>query len=188
MSYHGILYYLIVPMTPVLCFNLICFIKTTIALSCGLWSAEDEEASNERTSVTLRVKSVLKIFVATGIAWVSEVVGWFLHYMAESENDQNQIQAMTIPLDLINALQGLTLFLALMSNYSWTWKCCKWNYNNPLRHLYRKWNNRNRQMYNLEMDAVNHRQLSSSQGDPLSSMPFFKQTSSSPGKSHLCMT
>ena len=171
MTYNGILYYLIVPMIPVLFVTLVCFIITSTKLCCGLWStttAEDQPTTETLKSVKIRIKSVVKIFIATGITWVAEIIGWCMHFfVAESEKDHAWIVKVTLPLDLINALQGLTLFLALVPNYSVPLPYCKFRvYNpftsckiqNPFTSWYRKWKDRKRQMYNLEMDAVDHHQ------------------------------
>ena len=171
MSHDGILYYMIIPMVPILCFNFICFIRTTSSLCCGLWSDD-----SENTTMTLRTKSVIKIFIITGISWCAEIFGWIAHH--QTSNASNEVQELvskiTFGMDIINALEGLTLFLVLSSNHL----TCNFGpgLTAMLRFISRmrdRWNKKNqRRKYNLELGTLPNSNVTNEQFEP-----SFKQTS-----------
>ena len=157
LSFTGVLYYIVVPMTFMQVFNLVCFIRTSVALCCGFWSKHSE------STFQTRAQSVVKIFVATGICWVAESIGLLAHSLAPEES-QTIIVKTTFILDLINTLQGLTLFLALLSNHlTFNNKC--------IDCLERRNQKRDRKRtYNLELDTLQHANRANVE-------PTFKQTS-----------
>ena len=103
----GILLYLIVPTTPILVINFTFFVLTTWNLCCGIWSQDDEKFKN----VSKMASSIIKIFLATGISWIAEVVSWSLYYFF---NNEELILTIAFPFDVVNALSGVTLFLAIV--------------------------------------------------------------------------
>ena len=56
--------------------------------------------------------NVCKIFLATGISWIAESISWILFYFNNEEN-QELVLDISFPLDVINSLSGVTLFLAI---------------------------------------------------------------------------
>ena len=124
----GTLLYLIVPSTPILLINLIFFILTIFNLCCGIWSQDEERFKN----VSKMSVNVCKIFLATGISWIAESVSWILFYFNNEEN-QELVLDISFPLDVINSLSGVTLFLAIALDHKAInilkkfnpWKICK---------------------------------------------------------------
>ena len=172
MSHNGIFFYIIVPMVPILCFNLICFIRTSSSLCCGLWS-DDAESTTK-----LRAKSVMKIFVITGICWIAEILGWLAHHLTSDASDEVRelVSKIIFAMDLINSLQGLTLFLALVSNHL-TWKFSFTSSLSAVQHFIGRirdqWTKKNqKRKYNLELDSMPNTNTTNEQFTP-----SFKQTS-----------
>jgi G protein-coupled receptor Mth (Methuselah protein) len=94
-----ILTYFYGPIGILLCINIILFLSTARALTCGLWKRDDVKSTTERAALG---KVCLKLVIVMGITWILDIVSWIA--------GPNYFWYAT---DIINALQGVFIFIVV---------------------------------------------------------------------------
>lgn len=88
------------PVGILLCANMALFISTTHQLTCGLWKRDDVKSTTEKTALG---KVCLKLVIVMGVTWIADVISWHV----------GGPHAAWFFTDLINALQGVFIFLVV---------------------------------------------------------------------------
>ena len=105
LSRDGLLMFQIVPTMLPIILNLLLVASTFWNLLFGIWSGDKD--------FQLRAKSIVKIFLATGISWTAEVSSWILYHFVE-EDSKDFAMRIGLPLDLMNGLIGFNVFIAVV--------------------------------------------------------------------------
>jgi hypothetical protein len=79
LSKDGTLWYLMVPSMVILVLNVVLFGASVWNLYGGIWS----DSGDNKT----RIQSVAKMFFATGICWMAEVISWLISYLYQGNLD-----------------------------------------------------------------------------------------------------
>lgn len=99
------------PIGVLLCINIMLFVSTTYQLTCGLWKRDDVKSTTEKTALG---KVCLKLVVVMGVTWIADVLSWII-------GGPHSAWFFT---DLINALQGVFIFLVVGCQPQ-VWAACK---------------------------------------------------------------
>ena len=106
----GMFFYLHLVTAPCLVFNLLGFACTSWNLCCGVWAGSTHGDPVLRSQQRYRMLTVAKMFFAMGISWVAEVVSWGL---VAAFGRRPWVVGASLVFDLLNAVQGVILFLVL---------------------------------------------------------------------------
>ena len=108
----AMLAYLHVYVAPCLGYVLVVFGLTSWALTVGKWAPKDKNSSTQSRQSNLL--TLVKLFFALGLPWTAEVTSFALGYIYNDDNATNiLVQKISAPLDLINASQGILVFLVV---------------------------------------------------------------------------
>lgn len=99
------------PIGLLLSINIMLFVSTTHQLTCGLWKRDDVKSTTEKTALG---KVCLKLVVVMGVTWIVDVLSWVV----------GGPQCWWFVTDLINALQGVFIFLVVGCQPQ-VWAACK---------------------------------------------------------------
>lgn len=99
------------PVGILLTINIMLFVSTTHQLTCGLWKRDDVKSTTEKTALG---KVCLKLVVVMGVTWIVDVISWIV----------GGPSCWWFVTDLINALQGVFIFLVVGCQPQ-VWAACK---------------------------------------------------------------
>ncbi|XP_017065167.1 probable G-protein coupled receptor Mth-like 1 [Drosophila eugracilis] len=108
------------PIGLLLCANIALFVSTTHQLTCGLWKRDDVKSSTEKSALG---RVCLKLVVVMGVTWIADILSWLV-------GGPHGVWFFT---DLINALQGVFIFLVVGCQPQ-VWTACRRIFCPRLRH------------------------------------------------------
>ncbi|KAL5291400.1 hypothetical protein ACFFRR_010666 [Megaselia abdita] len=102
----AILAYFFGPVGVLLIINILLFLSTARQLTCGLWKHDDVKSTSERAALG---KVCIKLVIVMGITWIADLVSWIV----------KGPQAIWYVTDVINALQGVFIFIVVGCPQIW---------------------------------------------------------------------
>lgn len=89
--------------------NLVFYLASAYALLFGIWASSSDSSGRQNTRQMLGI--VIELFLVMGLTWSAEIVSWSRSWKL----GRSYVGWETIVLDSINALQGILIFIVLVS-------------------------------------------------------------------------
>jgi hypothetical protein len=101
--------YLNIVVAPLVCLNILMFASLAWNLCCGIWADKSGDPALRKQQKT-RYVTVVKMFFAMGITWLTEVIAHALDWSYGPKN----VRPVVTTFKIINSLQGLILFCVIV--------------------------------------------------------------------------